>query len=576
MARRPRLQLVKRRLSPVGHSGGGDPSSLSLDFSTLPDGAIPGLTGGTWVIASGKAANTPTETEMVSNGNMEAGSPPTGWVADSGVTLSAEGTIKNGGNQSLKIVNTSTFAGAKQTIGLSLGDWYKITSSLYSDGSSSARTYVKEISSPFTAQLGNTQTAAAWGAQTRTNRITNVNGGVKAIATIDQANKTAYADDLSVVKLTLSNLFATKKTSLSDLAIQVSVDPVIYIDTGLVLCLDDPANPKNFLIARATTTTINLDKCVAGVYSNLITSAITGAAAGMTIKVVKSGTSVSLYRNGVQIGTTQTVSDAGIIGNKYHGLFATSALAKINSLSIQPDDTAATMVIASDIHVGGTVDGSSWAVGALDAFVTQLNTYSASAVALLGDLTDSGIQAEIDAYNAAFGSLSPAPYELRGNHDAVGGLAPFDEHFTFAVGDYTFVSFYTTSTVAAPNGEVSAGELTYLEGQLQAAGGKKIVLSHVPVWNPLGTYIDAAYGQAAVMALCETYGVKAVLSGHNHRAGDQYLVNGVYYWDGPAAISTTEGYQVLKLYRDRIELYRYDSRSTFAARNSGIPIIFWV
>ena len=38
-----------------------------------------------------------------------------------------------------------------------------------------------------------------------------------------------------------------------------------------------------------------------------------------------SGNSVSAYYDGTQVGSTVTVSDAGITGNKNHGLFSTYA-----------------------------------------------------------------------------------------------------------------------------------------------------------------------------------------------------------------------------------------------------------
>ena len=37
------------------------------------------------------------------------------------------------------------------------------------------------------------------------------------------------------------------------------------------------------------------------------------------------GNNVSAYYNGTQVGTTQTVSDAGIVSNTRHGLFSTYA-----------------------------------------------------------------------------------------------------------------------------------------------------------------------------------------------------------------------------------------------------------
>ncbi len=102
------------------------------------------------------------------------------------------------------------------------------------------------------------------------------------------------------------------------------VDLVITALTqaGLVLCLDDAATPANFLIAYHDGTKAHLEKCVAGTYTSLI-SAAAAYSANATLRVIKDGTSVDLFYNEVKVGTTQTVSDAGIKDNTIHGLFST-------------------------------------------------------------------------------------------------------------------------------------------------------------------------------------------------------------------------------------------------------------
>jgi len=94
---------------------------------------------------------------------------------------------------------------------------------------------------------------------------------------------------------------------------------------GLVLNLDSAASPANFLLAYVNGTNAYLEKCVAGSYSTLISAAVTYGA-GKTLRVVKDGTSVSLFYDGAKVGTTQTVSDAGIINNTLHGLYANCGL----------------------------------------------------------------------------------------------------------------------------------------------------------------------------------------------------------------------------------------------------------
>jgi hypothetical protein len=78
---------------------------------------------------------------------------------------------------------------------------------------------------------------------------------------------------------------------------------------------------------------VYLDKYVGGTRTNLI--ATTAAyVAGATVRVVKNGTTYQLFYNNVQIGTDQTISDAGIISNTIHGLFSTYSGNTLDTVTI--------------------------------------------------------------------------------------------------------------------------------------------------------------------------------------------------------------------------------------------------
>ena len=83
------------------------------------------------------------------------------------------------------------------------------------------------------------------------------------------------------------------------------------------------------------TTIAQLVRCVAGVYTDIISASVTYAA-GATLRVIKDGTSYSLYYNNIQVGTTQTISDAGIVDNTIHGLFSTYSGNTLDNLVIYP------------------------------------------------------------------------------------------------------------------------------------------------------------------------------------------------------------------------------------------------
>ena len=62
-------------------------------------------------------------------------------------------------------------------------------------------------------------------------------------------------------------------------------------------------------------------------------SAVVTFANGAPIGVVKAGSNVQFYYNG-NLLTTQTVDNASLIGNTYHGLLATDAEVTLDNFSI--------------------------------------------------------------------------------------------------------------------------------------------------------------------------------------------------------------------------------------------------
>jgi hypothetical protein len=52
------------------------------------------------------------------------------------------------------------------------------------------------------------------------------------------------------------------------------------------------------------------------------------------LRVIKSGTSYTLYYNNLIVGTTSTISDAGIVDNTKHGLFSTSANNSLDGFTV--------------------------------------------------------------------------------------------------------------------------------------------------------------------------------------------------------------------------------------------------
>lgn len=251
-------------------------------------------TGSTYTISSNKAINTPTQgSDLVVNGGFDTDSDwtkGTGWTIGSGVATKTAGAG----------------ASVSQTI-LTAGMWYFITYDLTVSAGSFFPIYG--------AITGKTRTTSA--SYIDANRASGTSMQMWGINTF-----AGTLDNVTVKALTLSSLFSSVSVSSQNVLCSADLTIMAGTQAGVVVCLDSTSSPANFLIGYHDGTNAILDKCVGGTYTNLISAAATYSA-GATLTVVKDGNSVNLYYNNVLVGTTQTVSDAGIVSNTKHGLFST-------------------------------------------------------------------------------------------------------------------------------------------------------------------------------------------------------------------------------------------------------------
>ena len=134
-----------------------------------------------------------------------------------------------------------------------------------------------------------------------------------------------YVDDASLKPITLSSLFSTRPYASANCDLSAAVTRTAGTQAGFVARLDSATSPANFIIAYLDGAgNVKVDKCVGGTYTNVISGAVTYGAAKI-LRLVCSGNNVSAYYDGTQVGSTVTVSDAGIVSNTRHGLFSTYA-----------------------------------------------------------------------------------------------------------------------------------------------------------------------------------------------------------------------------------------------------------
>lgn len=312
---------------------------LYSDAFAGANGILPGpwrYNAGIWTIASGAAACTPTlGAELLTDGGVEnwaSTTDLTSWteVLAGTSTVNQETTTKHGGSNAarLDVDSSNSNVSIRQSVATTVGAWYLASAWIRASAAGKTADLTLGASGNYVVNPGTNWVQYFYVMRaTATSHTLAVSRGTAASASI-------YVDDISVKALTLSDLFASILFSSADVTIQDAVTRVAGCQAGVVLNLDNPASPANFVIGYLDGAgNCVLNKCVGGTYTNVITGAVTYVA-GQLVKAIKSGTSYSLWYNGVQIGTTQTISDAGVIANRYHGMFSTNSGNSLDSFSL--------------------------------------------------------------------------------------------------------------------------------------------------------------------------------------------------------------------------------------------------
>lgn len=246
--------------------------------------------------------------ELLTNGGFETGDI-TGWTNASVGTGAPDASS---GACVLVQIDGSNYAKITQAI-TTAGRWYIATGnvSITGGGVGAFARACGEVIGPIPSAAGLIKTAQA----------------VTTTVQWQPGNATSPVslDNLSVKQLTLSSLISTRPYASADCDISVAVTRTAGTQAGISARVDSTSSPANFLIAYLDGAgNVKVDKAVAGVYTNVISGAVTYGA-GYILRLVCNGNNVSVYYNGTQVGSTTAVSDAGIVGNKNHGLFSTYA-----------------------------------------------------------------------------------------------------------------------------------------------------------------------------------------------------------------------------------------------------------
>lgn len=270
-------------------------------------------TGATWTLdGSGRAYNTPTlGAELLTNGNFASwsGDNPVGWTLSS--TENAANFVTEVSEQA-RIVADS-FWGIRQSV-TAVGGWYQFGLDVNAIVVNTVRIDSSGVAVTSYSSTGNKLATARF-----PGTYFGIYRGSSGVCDFT-------VDNVSVKALTLSTTLATVTGTANDQTAAAKIHTLTTgTQAGVVSLLNSVSSPTNFLIAYHDGTNVKLDKCVAGTYTSLISTAV-AFSSNAPIEIRRpSGNTFQLWYNGVQRGTDQTVSDAGIINNLRYGLFSTYA-----------------------------------------------------------------------------------------------------------------------------------------------------------------------------------------------------------------------------------------------------------
>ena len=272
------------------------------------------LVSGVSTLSNGGAITPATGGELITNGNMEAGTPPTGWTSG---TFSGVADERTGGSgvQSMHV----SAGGPKQDFSTTNGTWLQMSAwSRYVSTGTDIIFYGDQAWNNIIFRRGTNSTSWAY-TGVGTGRATTDGGRVYFYnpGNGDMGN----FDDVSVKPFTLSSLFSTVTEATANKIISAGVTLTPGTQAGLVLNADADDSYTNFIIAYHDGSKVYFEKKVGGTYSSLFTAVTANYVPDAKLKVIKLGTVYQVVYNNVLIGSA-TVTD--VTGTK-QGLFSTYA-----------------------------------------------------------------------------------------------------------------------------------------------------------------------------------------------------------------------------------------------------------
>jgi Icc protein len=212
--------------------------------------------------------------------------------------------------------------------------------------------------------------------------------------------------------------------------------------------------------------------------------------------------------------------------------------ARVRTLVQPTGRLLATVATANDVHFGETQcgrtgDPATDAIGPIlqsapgarpypevmnGAVVDEMLALDPDAVVVKGDLTDSGLEDQYEAFLRCYGRLGARMHHVRGNHDAMRDPqlarceAPYAEQL-----DGVVLAVLDTTVPGQVGGALPAAQRDWLDELAAGTPDPVLVFAHHPSFNPDLRYGLSPYDHEALLAvIARRENIAGYLSGHTH------------------------------------------------------------
>lgn len=303
-----------------------------IDLFDRGDGSLGNgwLNASTWQIVSGAATNTPSVgSELLTDGGFENWSSATNltsWTESiAGTsTINQESTIVDSGTYSARfdIDSSSSGCSIRQTVAVAVGDFERVAVRVRA----SDDTAIIRIQSGASTTTGGTLTPGTSWTDALVTLAPSVTNQQLFLSRGIAPNASLYFDNASAKIMVPASLMTFRDQLVTGpITVRAGWNIPDGQHAGVVVCANSTSDPTSYVRARfdRITETVKMSKVVSGTVTELISSSATYFA-GAHVEIRRTAsTTFQLWYGDVQVGSDQTISDAGIVDNGYHGLWCT-------------------------------------------------------------------------------------------------------------------------------------------------------------------------------------------------------------------------------------------------------------